>query len=160
MLTELDALDPAILSSRCDVKVQLRIVPTIGTKRLFELQFPMALKGADDITHIVSSTIFEYEGVVALIRNKLSSTRLQIQDIDGNVLLDNVGEYNPSKGTVTITGFTPQALIGGNDYIKISAIPLNESVIRPLRNYVIKLDNTETFATATLDRQETGLTVS
>ena len=160
MLTELDALDPAILSSRCDVKVQLRIVPTVGTKRLFELQFPMALKGADDITHIVSSTIFEYEGVVALIRNKLSSTRLQIQDIDGNVLLDNVGEYNPSKGTVTITGFTPQALIGGNDYIKISAIPLNESVIRPLRNYVIKLDNTETFATATLDRQETGLTVS
>ena len=160
MLTELDALDPAILSSRCDVKVQLRITPTVGTKRLFELQFPMALKGADDITNIITSTIFEYEGVVALIRNKLSSTRLQIQDIDGNVLLDNVGEYNPSKGTVTITGFTPQALIGGNDYIKISAIPLNESVIRPLRNYVIKLDNTETFATATLDRQETGLTVS
>ena len=160
MLTELDALDPAILSSRCDVKVQLRITPTVGTKRLFELQFPMALKGADDITNIITSTIFEYDGVVALIRNKLTSTRLQIQDIDGNVLLDNVGEYNPSRGSVTITGFTPQALIGGNDYIKISAIPLNESVIRPLRNYVIKLDNTETFATATLDRQETGLTVS
>ena len=46
LLTEVDALDPAILSSKCDVKAQLRFNPTIGTERNFELQFPMQLKGS------------------------------------------------------------------------------------------------------------------
>jgi len=159
MLTEIDALDPAILSSKCDVKAQLRIFPTIGTERNFELQYPMQLKGADDFTYTVISSVFEYDGSIALIRNKLNSQRLQIQNIDGDVLLDNVGEFIPTRGEVKIVGFAPQAFIGGSEFIKISAIPLNESVIKPLRNYVVRLDSSLSFATASIDRQDTKLTV-
>ena len=159
LLTEIDALDPAILSSRCDVKAQLRINPTIGTERNFELQYPMKLKGADDFTFTIISSVFEFDGKIALIRNKLNSQRLQIQDIDGNVLLDNVGEFVPTRGQVKIVGFAPQAFIGGSEFIKISAIPLNESVIKPLRNFVVRLDPSVSFATGTLDRQDTKLTV-
>ena len=159
MLTEVDAIDPAILSSKCDVKAQLRIFPTIGTNRNFELQYPMQLKGPDDFTYTVISSVFEYDGSIALIRNKLNSQRLQIQNIDGDVLLDNVGEFIPTKGQVNIVGFAPQAFIGGSEFIKISAIPLNESVIKPLRNYVVKLDPSLSYATASLDRQDTKLTV-
>ena len=160
MLTEIDAIDQAILSSKSDVKVQLRFEPTIGTKRAFELQYPMAIRGPDDFTHIVTSTNFEYDGDIALIRNKLNSTRLQVTNIDGDVLLDNVGEYVPSKGQVNISGFAPEAFIGGSQELKVSVIPLNESIIKPLRNYVIRLDHTKSYATASLDRQDTPLTVT
>lgn len=159
LLTEIDAIDTAILSSKCDVKVQLRFEPTIGKTRTFELQFPMALEGPDDISHIVTSSVFEYQNAICNIKNKLNSTTLQVVDIDGNVLLDNVGEYVPAKGEVKIVGFAPQTFIGGNQFIKISAKPLNPSVIKPLRNYVIRIDADESFTTATLDRQNTSLTV-
>ena len=159
LLTEVDALDPAILSSKCDVKAQLRFNPTIGTERNFELQFPMQLKGPDDFSYTIISSVFEYDGTIALIRNKLNSQRLQIQNIDGDVLLDNVGEYLPTKGKVNIVGFAPQAFIGGSEFIKISAVPLNESVVKPLRNYVLRLDPSISFSTASLDRQDTKLTV-
>ena len=159
MLTEIDALDPAILSSKCDVKAQLRIFPTIGTEKNFELQYPMQLRGPDDFTFTIISSVFEFDGSIALIRNKLNSQRLQIQNIDGDVLLDNVGEFVPTKGQVKIIGFAPQAFIGGSEFIKVSAIPLNESVVKPLRNYVVRLDPSVSFATGSIDRQDTKLTV-
>jgi len=159
MLTEIDAIDQAILSSKCDVKAQLRFNPTIGDKRTFELQYPMDIAAPDPYRYMVQSQTFEFEGTIAVIRNKLNSTRLQVTDIDGNVLLDNVGEYFPSTGLVKIVGFTPEAFIGGEDFIKVSVVPLNESIIKPLRNYVIKIDPSLSFATASVDRQDTTSTV-
>ena len=58
-----------------------------------------------------------------------------------------------------IVGFAPQAFIGGSEFIKVSAIPLNESVVKPLRNYVVRLDPSVSFATGSIDRQDTKLTV-
>jgi len=160
LLTEIDALDQAILSSRIDVKAQLRIEPTVGVVDNFELSFPMKIASPDDEIYSVSSSIFEYNGAVCQIKNKLNDTRLQIIDIDGNVLLDNVGEYKPLDGEVNIIGFTLDAFIGGNQFIKISVVPDNPSVIRPLRNYVLRLDTSESSATATIDRQTSSLQVT
>ena len=160
LLTEIDALDQAILSSKIDVKAQLRIEPTVGVVDNFELSFPMKIASPDDEVYSVSSSIFEYNGAVCQIKNKLNDTRLQIIDIDGNVLLDNVGEYKPLDGEVNIIGFTLDAFIGGNQFIKISVVPDNPSVIRPLRNYVLRLDTSESSATATIDRQTSSLQVT
>lgn len=160
LLTEIDALDQAILSSRIDVKVQLRIEPTVGVIENFELAYPMKIASPDDEIYSVSSSIFEYKGAVAQIKNKLNSTRLEIIDIDGNVLLDNVGEYKPLDGKVNIIGFSIDAFIGGDQYLKISVLPDNPSVIKPLRNYVLRLDASESSATATIDRQTTSLQVT
>lgn len=160
LLTEIDALDQAILSSKIDVKVQLRIEPTVGVTENFELSYPMKIASPDDEIYSVSSSIFEYKGAVAQIKNKLNSTRLEIIDIDGNVLLDNVGEYKPLDGEVNIIGFAIDAFIGGDQYLKISVLPDNPSVIKPLRNYVLRLDASESSATATIDRQTTSLQVT
>ena len=160
LLTEIDALDQAILSSKIDVKAQLRIAPTVGVVDNFELSFPMKIASPDDEVYSVSSSIFEYNGAVCQIKNKLNDTRLQIIDIDGNVLLDNVGEYKPLDGEVNIIGFTLDAFIGGNQFIKISVVPDNPSVIRPLRNYVLRLDTSDSSATATIDRQTSSLQVT
>lgn len=160
LLTEIDAIDQAILSSKIDVKVQLRIEPTVGNSENFELSYPMKIASPDDEIYSVSSSIFEFNGAVCQIKNVLNSTRLQVIDIDDNVLLDNVGEYKPLDGEVNIIGFSLDSFIGGNQFIKISVLPDNPSVIRPLRNYVLRLDTSESSATATIDRQTTSLQVT
>ena len=160
LLTEVDALDPAILSSRLETKVQMRHTPIVGSNNSEVLNFPMKIASPDDLVPVVTSSIFTFENAVCQIKNKLESTTLQIIDVDGNVRLDNVGEYNASKGTVEIVGFNPQALIGGNTFIKISVTPENQSVVRPLRNYILKLDTANSSTTAIVDRQQTALRVT
>ena len=160
LLTEIDALDPAILSSRMDVKVQLRMSPTVGINNTEVLSFPMKISTPDDLNRIVESTVFTFEDKVCQIKNKLSGTTLQIIDVDGNVLLDNVGEYKPADGQVEIIGFNPQAFIGADTFIKFSVTPENQSVVKPLRNYIIKFDTVKSSTTATIDRQQTALKVT
>ncbi len=160
LLTEIDALDPAILSSRMDVKVQLRMSPTIGINNTEVLSFPMKIATPDDLNRTVESTVFTFENKVCQIKNKLSGTTLQILDVDGNVLLDNVGEYKPADGQVEIIGFNPQAFIGADTFIKFSVVPENQSVVKPLRNYIIKFDTVKSSTTATIDRQQTALKVT
>ena len=160
LLTEIDALDPAILSSRCETKVQIRMTPVIGINNTEVLAFPMKIATPDDINHIVESSVFTFGDKVCQIKNILSGTTLQIIDVDGNVLLDNVGEYKPADGQVEIIGFNPQAFIGGDTFIKFSVTPENQSVVKPLRNYIIRFDTSRSSATATIDRQQTALKVT
>jgi len=160
LLTEIDALDPAILSSKCDVRIQMRFSPSIGVNNTTTLAFPQKLAAPDDDVAVVESTIFTFENAVCQIKNKLESTTLQIIDVDGVVRLDNVGEYDQEKGEVKIIGFNPQAFIGGNTFIKISTTPQNQSVVRPLRNYILRLDTSRTSTTAEVDRQQTSLRVT
>ena len=159
-MTEIDALDPAILSSRCETKVQIRMSPVIGINNTEVLAFPMKIATPDDINHIVESSVFTFEDKVCQIKNILSGTTLQIIDVDGNVLLDNVGEYKPADGQVEIIGFNPQAFIGGDTFIKFSVTPENQSVVKPLRNYILRFDTARSSATATIDRQQTALKVT
>lgn len=159
LLTEIDALNPAILSTRQDVKVQARFEPTVGTQSDHRLAFPMKIESPDDVIPIVSSTTFQYKGKVAFIKNILQSTTLAIYDLQGNVLLNNVGEYIPQTGIVDIVAIQPDALLFGINYIKVSVIPENQSVVKPLRNYILDIDPDESSATAIIDRQTTSLEI-
>lgn len=159
LLTEVDALSPAILSSRTEVKCQLRFTPSVGVATSHKLAFPMRIADPDDINHTVISDTFQFRGVVAQLRNKLSGTKLQIYDLAGNVLQDNVGEYDAPSGVVDITGINPEALILGASYLRLSVVPENQSFVKPLRNYVLKLDSTNSSTSALIDRQTTTLEV-
>lgn len=159
LLTEIDALSPAILSTKQDVKAQLRFNPTVGINTDHKLAFPMKIASPDDVQPIITSTTFQYNGKVALIKNELESTILQIYDLNGNVLLNNVGEYRPQDGVVDIVAINPQALLFGINYIKVSVIPENQSFIKPLRNYILSLDEDLSSATAIIDRQTTTLEI-
>lgn len=160
LLTEIDAIDQAILSSKMDVKTQMRITPNPGSLETFNLYYPTKLASPDDVNVIVKSTAFTYNGVVATIQNVLESTRLHIVDTDGNELLDNVGQYNPSDGSINIVGLKIDAFIGAFQFLKISATPESPSVVRPLRNYILRLDRNESTSTARIDRQTTSLQVT
>ena len=160
LLTEIDALDASILSSRMVVSVQMRLPIIANTVTTRDLNFPMKISTPDDISARIESSTFEYNGVLGLIRNRLETRLLQITDLQGNVLADNVGEYNPTSGIVSINGLNVSSVTGGANYIKFKATPENDSYVKPLRNYILRLDTTRSSATADLDRQTPSLRVN
>lgn len=160
LATEIDALDTSILSSSITVKPSLRQDITINALNTFTLNYPIKIATPDDALHRVTSSAFEFKGVVATIKNRLKSTVLEIQDLDGNVLLDNIGEYNAEAGTIAINAFEPSQIITGHSYLIFSVVPEQDSFIKPLRNYILRLDTAKSSATATIDRQTTSLEVT
>ena len=58
----------------------------------------------------------------------------------GTVLETGIGSYNNMNGTLTINTFAPTSIVGGLSEIKVSAVPQDQAVISPLRNYILTLD--------------------
>ena len=154
MLTDVDAVSTAVLSSRSDVRMQQRFnVSTPGlaadstvvgsvvlsASRSYTLTYPVAIAAPDDVYHRISSTTFTYNGVLCELRNRLSSNVLEIvKSSDKTVVVDNIGSYNASAGTLSLQGFKPTGVTGS--YLKIAAVPANQSAVVPLRNYIIGYD--------------------
>jgi hypothetical protein len=155
LLTEIDALDDAILNSRMSVRLQQRFTPALATSANYTLTFPVALAPADDVNHIVGSTSLTVNGETVTIKNKLNSTTLQLITSAGVVVSDNVGNYNPTTGVVSIEGLNPSAFVGSE--VKLFVTPANESTVRPLLNYIIDVDDTRSTVTTIIDRETTSV---
>lgn len=151
LLTEIDKLSSAILNSRTEIKAQLRFTPTLGVESSYTLSFPIRIAPADSEIYTLTSSRFTYEGQTCTLKNQLGTTTLQVVNLGGGVLVTNVGSYTPSTGKVLLEGFAPTAFDG--DQLKVSVIPANQSTIRPLRNYIIDIDESTSFATAQIDYQ-------
>ena len=153
LLTVIDALDVAILNSRMEVKMQREQGIDIGQSLTYTINFPAAIAQPDDVNRILTSSLFTFNGKDCLIRNVLNSNKLEIIDNDGAIQVDNIGSYDAGTGTVSLIGFNPTALQTPN--LQISVVPANQSTIRPLRNFVLDIDNVKSIATAQLDFQNT-----
>tara|TARA_S200002703_G_scaffold29818_1_gene25730 strand:- start:405 stop:2231 length:1827 start_codon:yes stop_codon:yes gene_type:complete len=148
MLTLIDDANTAVLSSRANVQMIQRIQPTLNASNNFVLTFPQAIAGTDDVEYRVTSSYFTVGGDTCQIRNQLSTSKLQVFNVtDGVVEVDNVGSYDATGGTVTISGLQPETILGGVSYIKIKVTPANQSAITPTLNNVLQLDAEETFST-------------
>ena len=148
LLTDIDATDDAILSSRADIKMQNRFVPN-ALAPLQTIYFPAAISAPDDVNRIIESETFFYNGKVCNLKNKLESDVLQVIEVaTGLPLIDNVGTYSATDGTLSLVNFTG-TLISGNHF-KITAIPANQSVINPLRNNILTYDAQASRARAVL----------
>lgn len=162
LLADIDEMDNALLSSKMDLKVQLRLTPTFGsTAYAYDLKFPVPIALPDDVNYIIRSENFVHsDGTTAYIRNKLKTSNLQlINATTGAVISDNIGSYKNTNGVVSISSLSPLSVLSGNTYIKFSATPANQSVIRPLRNYIIKIDAQKTVAAALKDDQNTKVSL-
>jgi hypothetical protein len=160
LATEIDALDKSILSTSIAVKMQMRFNVVINNENTGVLYFPATIASPDDVFNRIQTDAFEFNGVPSQIKNRLNSTVLEIVDLDGNVLLDNVGSYSPENGTVTLIGFNPSQVISGQNYIKVNALPQSDGYVAPLRNYILRLDPDRSSATALVDRQTPSLKVN
>lgn len=160
LLTEIDALNKAVLNTKIDVDVQMRQEVTTNDLNTFTVPFPCKIKDPDDIFFIIRTDAFEYNGIVCIIKNRLRSNQLAIFDLDDNIVLDNVGSYNADTGVVSVVGFSPTRLLSGDTFIRIQVAPENDSSIQPLRNYILKLETDKSSATAIIDRQTETLKVT
>ena len=151
MLTLVDEVSSAVLSSRSVIRMQQRITPTINVFNAFTLTYPaiIAKPAANaepsDNDQIVRSSIFLVDGNPCRIlneqRSNVATTKLQVvQSGTGTVIVDNIGSFSTTTGVLTITAFRPTGLLGGTANVKISVLPANQSAIAPERNNVIKYD--------------------
>lgn len=162
LLTQIDELDNAILSSRMDVKVQLRLEPIFdATPIAYTLYFPVPIAIPDDVYHrVTSENYYNRDGTLVYIRNKLNSTQLEVvHATTGAIVVDNIGSYVPADGKVNIDSFSALSVQSGNGHIKFSIMPSNPAVIRPLRNYILKLDEQRFKSIALQDDQNTKVTL-
>ena len=157
LLTLIDAIDPAILNSKMEVKLKQSFIPTTNIALSYSVAFPVALAEPDDIVPTLTTSQFTFNSQTCFIKNQLGTTKLQIVSIDGTIEVDNIGSYNNLSGVVSLTGFKPTAFEG--DAIDISITPANQSTIRPLRNYILDIDTTTSTSRAVLDFQNTAVSI-
>jgi hypothetical protein len=170
LLTEIDATDPSVLSSRVNIIVNRRVVPQLATTRNYTVSFPTPIRDAQQSTSAsVYTSQFSYENQTVTIRNKLdqrtqvsgagvtpvifeiqATSTLEMIDTEGVVILDNVGSYDKLTGNVTITALTVQSVPNSVNYIKVFAVPANQSVINSVRNNIVKYDADQSFTQAVI----------
>jgi len=149
MLALVDEVDPSVLSSRADLKLQKRFVPFIGTIESVDLRYASPLAEPNDEKAVIKSTPFFVDGNRVEIRNKLDSYKLQLHaTATDTVFVDNVGEYEPSTGLVKLVGIRVDSIIGGNNFIKISGDAANASVSSPGQNQIVVFDDGPSFVQA------------
>jgi hypothetical protein len=154
ILATIDDISPAVLDSRMDVTVRQDFTPALNAQRTYDVFFPMEIATPDSLTAKITSNPFTFNNVLCTIRNQLSSTKLQVVDVDGKVIVDNIGEYFSTSGRVQLVGFAPQSIQTGTA-IQLTVTPANQSTVRPLRNYILDLNSSLTSARGVLDYQTT-----
>lgn len=145
--TLVDGSDQAILGSDMNLTMTSRFIPLRNSagsfvRSTYTIPFlsTIAQPQMTVAESIISSSRFSFSGRTCVIRNApLHSTQLQIVDLVGNIVADNIGSYNPVTGIVTLTGFLPEGITSGAEYLSITAIPRDDSVFKPLRNTLITI---------------------
>lgn len=145
LLTLVDEVSPAILSSRSNIKIQRRFTPTLTSIQDHTLRYASDIAETDDINYIITSTAFTFKNKTCVLRNKLKTNKLEVfnQD-DREVIVDNVGSY--ANDTVSIVGLQVDNFVGSEGFIKVSAKPANESAVTPFRNDVLEHDKSLSFS--------------
>ena len=145
VLTEVSDLNRAILSAKMNLKVQQRLNVTVGSPKNYNIYFPVVLIPAEAQDYSIESSMFTYgdDAVRCTVKNKLNSNILQVVSTTGTVIVEDIGSYNYQKGSVNLNGFAPVSISTGTSYITFSSTPLDQSMISPLRNYVLRLDTTK-----------------
>ena len=145
LLTLIDNVSPAILSSRASIKIQRRFVPTLNTIQDHTLRYAAGIAEPDDVNYVITSSAFTLNNNTCILRNKLNSNKLEVFNQDDNIIvIDNVGSFD--SDTVRIVGLQIDSFVGANQFIKVSATPSNQSVVTPFRQDIVERDGNNSFS--------------
>tara|TARA_R100000353_G_scaffold49104_1_gene38906 strand:- start:4430 stop:6313 length:1884 start_codon:yes stop_codon:yes gene_type:complete len=142
----IDGADPSILGTKLAINMKARFTPVVNAttgnfvRSDYTINFLNSIQAPQMDTPTITSEKFTFNNLQCTIRNApLHSTTLQIIDGDANVIVGNVGNYEPTTGKVNLVGFLPQTIVSGNTYLQIKAIPADDTNFKPLRNTLIEL---------------------
>lgn len=128
----------------------------------------------DNPSATVFSNFFIYEGKTVQLRNSLNkrerivengvptdtfkivaTTNLEVYEINtGRILSNSVGSFDPKTGIVTIESLQIDSIVGARNYIKLFAVPANESLIDVSLNNLIAYDVEESSARALVNIEQ------
>jgi len=151
---QVDVADPSVLGSNIDIKMSARFTPVVNpdsgsfVRTDYTINFINAIEAPLMSVPSITSDRFVVNGVSCTVRNApLHSTTLQAVDKQGNVVVSNIGNYEPNTGKVNLVGFLPESIASGNSYLTITATAADDSVFKPLRNTLISIGTNTAVAT-------------
>jgi len=146
LTTQIDASDPSILGTDIDIKMTARFTPVKNTetnnfiRRDYTINFINTIESPLMEVPSITSSRFVVNDILCTIRNAPThSTTLQAIDVEGNVIISNIGNYEPTTGKVNLVGFKPDSIPSGNTYLTITANAADDSTFKPLRNTLISI---------------------
>jgi len=153
--TQVDASDPSVLGSNIEIKMSGRFTPVVNpdtgnfVRTDYTVNFINAIQSPLMETASITSDRFVVKGVSCTVRNAPAhSTTLQAVDRQGNVIISNIGNYEPTTGKVNLVGFLPESIVSGNTYLTITANAADDSTFKPLRNTLISIGKNRAIATS------------
>jgi len=156
MLSNIDDVDPSVLSSRATIRMQQRRTTSstdfdqpinLGSATNYNFYFPASISSPLNDEYVVESSNFTYNGSVSFIRNLLETNILQIISLStGKVIVDNIGSYDAGTGEVKLVGFNISAY--NDNYLRVTVLPANQSAITPIRSNILEHDPTVSLTTA------------
>lgn len=163
-----DAADASVLGNDITLTMSSRFIPVKNSagsfvKSAYTINFlsTIAAPLMTAAESIITSSRFTYNSKICTLRNApLHSTKIQIIDLLGNVVVDNIGSYNPTTGTVLLTGFAPESIVSGDSYISINAVPRDDSVFKPLRNTLITIGSNNASGTPDINQATSAVGVT
>jgi hypothetical protein len=87
-------------------------------------------------------------GAMPVVFEMKPSNKLEMVDMEGTLIKDDMGSYDPITGDVQILKLNVQATGNATNYIKVFGIPANESAILPKFSGILKYDASESTVNA------------
>jgi len=154
----IDDTDSAISSSLTRVEIQKRMYPTLNASNTLTLKFGGPLLRSGNTSAILPATPltghrFDYTAAngAAFTNCYFAETDsvLQVVGLESSanagqklvVVQDSIGAVNITTGVVTITGFIPTAIEGGDLDIRLNALPVRSDLV-PSLNRLFTVDAT------------------
>lgn len=147
MINAIDTSQASIVSNETDVNVIKVITPETGTLLTFDVNFRIPLKiiyGADGSGYSISSTVFNYKGSKAVLKDDGISAIMAVSATTGQVI-ETVGTINYDTGQLQFSNFKIDTYVGSG--IKIYASPKNKD-LSTINNVILNIVEEDVEITA------------
>jgi hypothetical protein len=147
LIQAIDSSQASIISNETDISVIKVIVPETGLLLTFDVNFRVPLKiiyGADGKGYSISSTVFNYKGNKAVLKDDGISA-IQVISASTGQLIETVGQIDYTTGLLQFSNFKIDSYIGAG--IKIYAAPKNKD-LSTVNNVILNIIEEDVEITA------------
>ena len=147
LVQAIDNSQSSIISNETDIKIMKVILPETGTLLTFDVNFRIPLNiiyGSDGAGYSISSTVFNYKGASAVLKDNGVSSIDVISATTGQ-FIETVGVINYDTGLLQFSNFKIDSYVGAG--IKIYASPKNKD-ISTINNVILNIDEEDVEITA------------
>ena len=147
LIQAIDGSQASIISNETDISVIKVIVPETGLLLTFDVNFRVPLKiiyGADGKGYSISSTVFNYKGNKAVLKDDGISA-IQVISASTGQLIETVGQIDYTTGLLQFSNFKIDTYVGAG--IKIYAAPKNKD-LSTVNNVILNIIEEDVEITA------------